>query len=93
MAISPKAIGKENRLGVLGGDNAGFPNGRRLNDDVVDIALRAVAGGTPFTPDFNKAPNNALGDGVDRNDRKFSSSFPYLARPHQGYARPQHQGS
>jgi hypothetical protein len=93
MAISPVAIGKENRLGVLGGDNAGFPNGRRLADDVVDIALRAVAGGTPFTPEFNKAPNNALGDGVDKNDKKFSSRFPYLAIPHQGYSRPEHKGS
>jgi hypothetical protein len=93
MAISPRAIGKENRLGILGGDNAGFPNGRRLADDVVDISLRAVAGGTPFTPEFNKAPNNALGDGVDKNDKKFSSTFPYLATPHQGYGRPQHKGS
>lgn len=93
MAISPKPIGKENRLGILGGDTAGFPNGRRLNDDVVDISLRAVAGGTPFTPEFNKAPNNALGDGVDRNDKKFTSRFPYLAIPHQGYGRPQNKGS
>ena len=93
MAISPVAIGKENRLGILGGDNAGCPNGRRLADDVVDIALRAVAGGTPFTPEFNKAPNNALGDGVDKNDKKFSSRFPYLAIPHQGYSRPEHKGS
>ena len=91
MAISPRPIGKENRLGVLGGDNAGFPNGRRLADDVVDIALRAVAGGTPFTPEFNKAPNNALTDGVDKNDRGFKARFPYLAEPHQGYARQQLQ--
>jgi hypothetical protein len=90
MAVPPKAIGKENRLGVLGGDNAGFPNGRRLADDVVDIELRAVAGATPFTPDFNHAPNNQLGDGVDHNDKKFTSSFPYLAEPWQGYARKQH---
>lgn len=89
MAISPRPIGKENRLGILGGDNAGFPNGRRLADDVVDISLRAVAGGTPFTPEFNKAPNNALTDGVDRNDERFTSRFPYLAQPHQGYARQQ----
>jgi hypothetical protein len=84
MAIAP--AGQENRLGVLGGDNAGFPNGRRLADDVTDIELRAVAGGTPFTPEFNKAPNNALGDGVDRNDVAFLPVFPYLAPPHQGYA-------
>jgi Domain of unknown function (DUF4331) len=68
-------------LGILAGDNAGFPNGRRLTDDVVDIALRVVAGATPFTPDFNVAPNNALSDGVDANDKEFSESFPYLAAP------------
>jgi len=89
--IAPKPFGKENRLGVLGGDVAGFPNGRRLSDDVVDIELRAVAGATPFTPSFNKAPNNALGDGVDKNDKTFMRSFPYLASPQQGYARPQHK--
>jgi hypothetical protein len=43
---------------------AGFPNGRRLADDTPDIELRALAGGTPFTPDFNIAPNNKLGDGA-----------------------------
>ncbi len=74
-----------NRMGVLGGDNAGYPNGRRLSDDVVDIALQAVAGGTPFTPDFSKAPNNQLGDGVDQNDIPFSASFPYVAPPSNGF--------
>ncbi len=73
------------RLGVLGGDVQGYPNGRRLGDDVTDISLQAVAGGTPFTPDFNKAPNNQLGDGVDGNDKPFSSQFPYLASPHSGF--------
>lgn len=77
-----------NRLGVLRGDNAGFPNGRRLVDDVVDIELQALAGGTPLTPDFNKAPNNQLGDGVDANDVPFRNSFPYLADP-QAYTDTQ----
>jgi hypothetical protein len=72
---------KPDRLGVLGGDNAGFPNGRRPADDVVDIELQALAGATPLTPDFNKAPNNKLGDGVDKNDVPFRNSFPYLADP------------
>ncbi len=63
---------------------AGFPNGRRVQDDVVDIALRAVAGGTPFTPDTNVAPNNALGDGVSQNDVPFLHRFPYLAPPQAG---------
>jgi hypothetical protein len=69
------------RLGVLGGDNAGFPNGRRPADDVVDIELQALAGATPLTPNFNKAPNNTLGDGVNENDVPLRSSFPYLADP------------
>jgi hypothetical protein len=85
MMVPPSASASP--LGLLGGDNAGFPNGRRLADDVTDIELRALAGGTPFTPDFNKAPNNALGDGVDANDVAFLPVFPYLASPHQGYER------
>ncbi len=74
-----------NRMGVLGGDNQGFPNGRRLGDDAIDIALQAVAGGTPFTPDQNKAPNNQLGDGVNANDVPFLGAFPYVATPSQGF--------
>ncbi len=74
------------RLGILGGDNAGFPNGRRPIDDVVDIELRALAGGTPLTPKFNIEPNNTLGDGVNRNDVPLRTSFPYLADP-QSYAQ------
>ena len=80
-----------NRMGVLGGDNQGYPNGRRLGDDVVDISLQAVAGGTPFTAAQNKAPNNQLGDGVDRNDKPFLRSFPYVASPHQGTEHQHHR--
>ena len=54
-------------------------------DDVTDIELRALAGGTPFTPDFNVSPNNALTDGVDANDVPFLTQFPYVGLPHQGY--------
>ena len=43
-AIAPTPQGQQNRLGVLGGDNAGFPNGRRPGDDVVDIELRVAMG-------------------------------------------------
>ncbi|MGI9055430.1 MAG: DUF4331 domain-containing protein [Pyrinomonadaceae bacterium] len=82
VAIPPSA--NPNRLGLLGGDPAGHPNGRRVFDDVTDIALRAVAGGTPFTPATNKAPNNVLGDGVSQNDLPFLTRFPYLASPHSG---------
>jgi hypothetical protein len=67
VAIPITPIGSINRLGLLGGDVAGFPNGRRPHDDVTDIALRAVAGGTPFTPATNVSPNNTLGDGVSAN--------------------------
>lgn len=84
VAIPPTPSDKQNDLGLLGGDLAGFPNGRRVGDDVTDIALRAVAGGTPFTPDTNKAPNNTLGDGVDRNDVPYLPEFPYLGLPHSG---------
>jgi hypothetical protein len=78
------------RLGVLEGDLQGFPNGRRLGDDVVDIELRAVACGYgPILQSLlglcNLTPNNAIGDGVDANDRAFSPTFPYLAAPTSGY--------
>jgi len=84
-AIAPTPLDQQDRLGLLAGQNDAFPNGRRLVDDVYDIELRALAGGTPFTPDFDRAPNNALTDGVDANDVPFLGSFPYLAPPHQGY--------
>jgi hypothetical protein len=88
LGIAPTAdLGKGNRMGVLGGDTAGFPNGRRLEDDVVDIAIQAMAGATPFTPDFNKAPNNILGDGVNQSALPFNGSFPYLSQPYAGFAR------
>ena len=83
------------RLGPLGasGDLCGYPNGRRLGDDVIDIDLRAFAQGYgPFLhtalglPD--KSPNDLLGDGVDTNDVSFSDTFPYVAAPHQGYEVP-----
>jgi len=68
----------ENRFGVLAGDIAGFPNGRRLGDDVVDIELQVVAG-------FLKGNMVPLGDGVDRNDKAFLPVFPYLAGPDSGF--------
>jgi hypothetical protein len=63
-------------LGLLAGDGAGFPNGRRLADDVVDIALRVAVGGVlagnkcgaAHTSNCNAFPNNILGDGVNVND-------------------------
>jgi hypothetical protein len=92
--VATPVTASPNRLGVLGGDNQGFPNGRRLGDDVVDIALQAVAGGTPFTAAQNKAPNNQLGDGVNVNDVPFLATFPYVGLPASGFADtfPGHRG-
>jgi hypothetical protein len=84
-AIAATPIGSGNNLGVIAGDNGGYPNGRRVGDDVVDIALRVVAG--VLVNGFNVSPNNALGDGVDGPDVPFLSGFPYLAAPHSGYDR------
>ena len=67
-----------NRLGVLAGDNQGWPNGRRLSDDVIDIAEQAVGG-------FLKGTKLPLGDGVDADDRKLLPSFPYIADPQSGF--------
>ena len=88
MAIPPTR--NASRLGVLEGDLAGFPNGRRLADDVTDIELRAIAEGYgEFLADNfglpNRSPNNQVGDGVDVNDVPFLNQFPYLATPHRGY--------
>jgi len=78
-----------NRLGVLAGDNAGFPNGRRLADDAVDIALQAVAGAvtvddTGTATGVEIVDALAAGDAVDVNDYAFGAAFPYLALPTSG---------
>ena len=78
-------------LGLLGGDACGFPNGRRLQDDVTDIELLAVAGAaysvlTPGDFTFNPALIDVLNDHLDINDKPFRQSFPYLATPWQGQA-------
>ncbi len=67
-----------NRFGVIGGDMAGFPNGRRLTDDVVDIEAQVLGG-------FLKGNKRPLGDGVDQNDKPFLTAFPYLAAPTSGF--------
>jgi hypothetical protein len=68
-----------NRLGVLGGDLQGFPNGRRLGDDVIDIELQALEGAAQTG---QIVPALAAGDGVDSNDVPFGATFPYVALPH-----------
>ena len=75
--MSTPVTANPSRLGVLGGDFQGFPNGRRLADDVLDIAVQAVEGAAVS----GIVAPLAKGDAVDRNDRAFSSTFPYLALP------------
>ena len=85
-----------NNLGVVGGDTQGFPNGRRLADDVVDISIKAVAGAAYplFHPEFTPDPlASKLGDGVDANDLPFRDTFPYLALPHSGFESVPHSDS
>ncbi len=77
--IAPAA--KPNRLGVLAKDTAGFPNGRRLIDDVVDIEIQALEGAVRTGKIVEPL---AAGDGVNENDLRFGSTFPYLALPHSG---------
>ena len=67
-----------NRLGVLGGDTQGWPNGRRLGDDVIDIAEQAVGG-------FLKGKKLPLGDGVNSDDVSLLDAFPYSADPKAGF--------
>jgi hypothetical protein len=90
MAIPPSR--NPNRLGLLGGDLAGFPNGRRVGDDVVTIELRAVAGVTyplvdpTFTPD---GAASQIEDGTFKAPvRNFLTKFPYLGVPYSGYDVP-----
>jgi hypothetical protein len=77
------------QLGLLGGDACGFPNGRRLQDNVTYIELLAVAGAaypvlTEDTFEFSPAIARALNTGVNQNDLPFSNTFPYIAAPHSG---------
>ena len=87
--------GTPSRLGALEGDLCGFPNGRRLLDDVTDIELRALLEGYGPTLNAvlgvpNRTPNNLIGDGVDANDMPFLSVFPYIGTPHAGYEHTHH---
>ncbi|WTX01034.1 DUF4331 domain-containing protein (plasmid) [Streptomycetaceae bacterium NBC_01309] len=77
MGVAPAA--KPDRLGVLAGDLAGFPNGRRLADDVLDIELQALEGAAQ-TGKIVEAL--AEGDVVNKNDSKFTATFPYVGLPH-----------
>ena len=78
LSIPPTPFDKINRLGVLGNDLAGYPNGRRLEDDIVDISERAVGG-------VLIGHSLPLGDGVDGNDVANLHVFPYETVPFSGY--------
>jgi hypothetical protein len=89
VAIPPSS--SPHPLGILGGDLAGYPNGRRVADDVVTIELRAIAGAT--YPLVNPAykPDAAAGlitEGLTPGPGRFISTFPYLGTPHDGFDTP-----
>jgi hypothetical protein len=76
---------------VVGGDLAGYPNGRRVFDDVVSIELKAVAGATIPLVDPSYTPDGAaalLADGTAPGAGRYQSTFPYLGTPHDGYHTP-----
>ena len=100
MAVPPTAANKVNKIGLIAGDAAGFPNGRRPIDDVTAIELRAVAGATiplvdpSYKPDAAAASlNDGSTEGSNNNNAPYGaeylSSFPYLSNPNSGYtSRP-----
>ena len=78
--IPPTPAGQEKRLGFLAGDSAGFPNGRRLRDDVTDIAARAVAGILVDATKFG----TRIGDGVNTPAVQPDATFPFVAAAYSG---------
>jgi hypothetical protein len=86
--------GSYSPLGAFGGDVAGFPNGRRVGDDVLDIAGRAAAGGILHLLGAANCPASlGVSDNVQENDTDYLGSFPYLGTPHQGYNHAHEHGS
>jgi len=89
-SIPPTPFGSQNRLGVIGGDNAGFPNGRRPGDDVVDIELRVIVGVLCTLNVGGCMPSDApagtvhLTDGAFISDQFFHNGFPFLHAPLKG---------
>ena len=89
MAIPPAS--SPSPLGILGGDLAGFPNGRRVGDNVVAIELRAIAGATIPLVDPSFTPDGAaslLTDGTSPGSDRYISQFPYLGVPLSGFDTP-----
>ena len=89
VAVPPTA--SPNALGVVGGDLAGYPNGRRVTDDITTIAIRAVAGITyplvnkSYMPD---AAASAVTQGITPAANRSQATFPYVSNPHDGYDAP-----
>jgi hypothetical protein len=86
IAIPPS--GSPKPLGLIGGDAAGFPNGRRVMDDVVTVELRAIAGATYPLVNKSYTPDGAASlvtDGLGPNSTRYLSRFPYLGTPQGGY--------
>ncbi len=81
--VPPTALNQRKRMGVLAGDMAGYPNGRRLTDDVTDIAARVVGGGV-LNAKFNVFPNSSIGDGVNAPDVATQETFPYVHYAYSG---------
>jgi hypothetical protein len=80
-----------NPLGLIGGDAAGFPNGRRVADDVVTIELRAIAGVTYPLVDKSYKPDAAaslITQGITPSSSRYLSTFPYVGDPYDGYDTP-----
>jgi hypothetical protein len=98
VAIPPTTTNPSN-LGLIGGDAAGYPNGRRVFDDVATIELRAIAGATLPLVDPSYKPDAAAGaismgltsgptDVSAMGTENYLSSFPYLGTPHSGFLVP-----
>jgi len=89
VAIPPAAT--PNPLGLIGGDPAGFPNGRRVADDVVTIELRAIAGVTYPLVDKSYKPDAAaslITQGLTPAATRYLPAFPYVGLPYDGYDTP-----
>lgn len=88
MAIDPTPTAEQSPFGLLGGDLDGFPNGRRLGDDIVAIELRAIAGVTIPLVDDSYTPDAAAGlltDGTTNTNSAISDELPFLGDPGGGY--------
>src|SRR6478609_1094907 len=91
VAVPPTPKASANPIGLVAGDAAGFPNGRRVFDDVVAIELKAVAGATIPLVDPSYTPDGAaalLRDGTAPGTDRYQDTFPYLGTPHDGYHTP-----